>query len=234
MRISVGIPIYDGNVQFQSVLALLAETRLASEQGHKLTVRFLPGCCNLAKGRNQLVKEFLASDDERLVFLDGDVTFQPGDLLKIAKHPVDFVGGCYRYKRPNENYPVGWLGGGELWADENGLLEVAMIPTGFLSLSRKVFDRFREKHPNREYVIEGNRTYCYFQIPYRDGHLYTEDAYFCREWRELGGKIFLDPDLLLVHWDGKIPYIGHIGNFCRNQADIQAKAKALNEKGTTQ
>jgi len=225
MRISVGIPIYDSNVQFTSVLALLAESRLAHQKGDTLTVRFLPGCCNLAKGRNQIVKEFLASDDERLVFLDADVTFSPGDLLKIAKHPADFVGGCYRFKRLEEKYPIGWLASGELWADENGLIEVASLPTGFLALSRNVFDKFKKSYPDRQYVIEGKESYCYFQIPYCDGNLYTEDSYFCKEWKQMGEKIYLDPDLTLVHWDGKIPYIGHIGNFCKQGSHVKKEVE---------
>lgn len=215
MKISVAIPIYDGKIQFQSVLCLATEIKIAVMLGHQLTIRFLPSCCNLAKGRNQLVKEFLASDDDRLVFLDGDVTFEPGDLIKIAQHPKDFVGGCYRYKRDIEKYPIGWIPG-DLHSDRHGLIEVAMLPTGFLALSRKVFDSFRQKHPNRNYTIEGNETYCYFQIPYADGALYTEDAYFCREWREMGGQIYLDPFPTLTHWEYNKPYVGNIGKWLKS------------------
>ena len=219
MKISVCIPVYDGKLQVQTVAALIGETTIATMLGHTLTVRFLPSCCNLAKGRNQLVKEFLATDDDRLVFVDGDISFEPGSIVKLAEHPAEFVGGCYRYKRDEEKYPIGWIAG-DLWSDKHGLIEVAMLPTGFLALSRSVFEKFKDKHPNRSYVIEGHKTYCYFQIPYADGHLYTEDAYFCKEWREMGGKIFLDPSFTLTHWEFNKPYTGQIGNWLKS---IQAK-----------
>lgn len=217
MNISVGIPVYDSKLQMQSVLALLAEVSLASRLGHSLTVRFLPSCTNLALGRNQLVKEFLESKDEKLIFLDADVTFEPGDLLKLAHYPVDLVGGAYRLKLSDEKYPVGWLDKKELWCDENGLLEVAMIPTGFMCLSRKVFETFKEKRPNREYEIQGNKVYCFFQIPYWGGQLFTEDAYFCHEWKALGGKIYLDPMLTLTHWEFNKPFTGNIGKFLKSR-----------------
>lgn len=223
MRISVGIPVYDGKLQLQSVLALVTETKIALLLGHELTVRFLPSCCNLAKGRNQIVKEFLASGDERLVFLDGDVTFEPGSLVKLAETKADFVAGCYRYKRDKEDYPIGWIPG-PLQANERGLLEVAMVPTGFLALSRCVFEKFMAAHPGREYTIEGKTSYCFFQIPYSDGSLYTEDAYFCKEWRKIGGKIYLDPEMTLTHWEYNKPYVGHIGNWLKSRIGIEAVA----------
>lgn len=210
MKITVGLPTYDGKIAYKQVDNLLAENTLAVRLGHTLTVRFLPSCTNLAKGRNQLVKEFLASGDDRLVFLDGDVTFSPGEILKIATHPVEMVGGAYRMKRIEERYPIQLLNEPRDLGP-NGIVEVAMVPTGFLALSRSVFDKFREGYPGREYTVEGKRSYCYFQIPYSDGALYTEDVYFCKEWRAIGGKVYLDPNLTLTHWDGNIPFQGNIG-----------------------
>lgn len=224
MKVSVGLPVYDGKLPAQSAACLLAETSLACSHGDTLTVRFLPSCTNLAIGRNQLVKEFLESGDDRLVFLDADVTFEPGDLLKIAHHPVEFVGGAYRLKQDIERYPIQLLG----HATEpgpNGTIQVASVPTGFLALSRSVFQAFAARHPGREYGISGQRRYCYFQMPYADGALYTEDAYFCREWREMGGEIYLDPELRLTHWQGNIPYIGHVGEFYRRVSVPAEKSK---------
>lgn len=172
-------------------------------------------------GRNQLVKEFMASGDDRLVFVDADVTFEPGAIVRLAHYPVDFVGGAYPLKQKHEDYPVAFHEDvAELWANEFGLLAVKMVPTGFLSLSRNVFERFKSAHPGREYDSRGENTFCFFQIPYSDGALYTEDAYFCREWREMNGEIFLDPEIELTHWDGNIPHKGHIGKWLKSRAGL--------------
>lgn len=216
MRISVGIPVYDGKVSVSLAHCLLTETSLALAMGDSITFRFLSSCTNLALGRNQLVKEFLASNDERLVFVDADVTFEPGALLKIAHYPVDFVGGAYRFKEDVEKYPIKLLSAPSDLGPM-GLVEVAMVPTGFLALSRKVFEQFKAGYPDREYTMGAHKTHCYFQIPYCDGALFTEDAYFCKEWKAIGGQIYLDPELALTHWEFSKPYSGHIGNWMRRR-----------------
>jgi glycosyltransferase involved in cell wall biosynthesis len=225
MKISVGLPVYDRKVDVQQVACLLTETSLANLNGDVLNVRFLSSCTNLAFGRNHIVREFLESGDDRLVFLDGDVTFEPGDLLKLAHHPVEIVGGAYRLKQDDERYPINLLQEARP-PGPNGLIEVGMLPTGFLALSRSVFDKFRDHYPGREYNAHGRKTYCYFQIPYVGGSLFTEDSYFCKEWIAKGEKLYLDPELKLTHWQGNIPYEGHIGNWYRKRYAPKQEASA--------
>lgn len=225
MKISVGLPVYDNKVMVQQVACLLAETSLAMANGDQLNVRFLGSCTNLAFGRNHIVKEFLDSDDDKLVFLDGDVTFEPGSLLKIAHQKEELVGGAYRLKEEKERYPIALLRE-PAPLGKNGVVEVALVPTGFLSMSRSVFSKFREMYPDRGYDVHGKKYFAYFQIPFKDGSLYTEDAYFCREWREKGGKVYLDPEIGLTHWQGNIPHHGHIGNFYRKLSGTTSEVKS--------
>ncbi len=217
MKILVAIPVYDGKLQVETVRCLLNEQALSFASGDEILIRFLPSCSHAAMGRNQLAQDFMDSDCERLIFLDADVTFEPGSILKIAKHKMPFVGGAYRFKIENEMYPVGWLDKPELWADENGLLEVATLPGGFLSLSREVFEKLKEAHPERSYEHFGKTAHCYFQMLFTEGHLYGEDSYFCKEWRDLGGKVLLDPELELTHWDFNRPFKGHIGKWLKSR-----------------
>lgn len=218
MKILVAIPVYDGKLTVEAVRCLLNEQVLALAGGDDFSVRLLPSCSHAAMGRNQLAHDFMESDADRLVFLDADVSFEPGSLCKIARAKSDFVGGAYRYKLPQENYPVGWLDGKELWFNREGLIEVAALPGGFMSLSRKVFETLQKAHPERVYEHMGRVAQCYFQMRFEDGHLYGEDSYFCKEWRDTGGKVFLDPELSLTHWDGNIPFHGHIGKWLKNTA----------------
>lgn len=223
MKIFVAIPVYDGKLHVQLVRSLLNEQVLAVANGDDFTVNFLSSNAGIAQGRNQLATEFLDSGFDRLVFLDSDVTWEPGDLVRLAHQPVDFVGGCYRLKREKESYPIAWLPDPEgkgLWANEQGLLQVEGLPTGFLALSRHVFQSMLDRHPERELTIQcGQKAFCFFQMPLVDGHLYGEDFYFCREWLEGGGKIYLDPMLKLTHWDfNPTPHVGCIGEWLRNRA----------------
>lgn len=221
MKIFVAIPVYDGKLQVQTVKCLLEETTVANGLGDELRVNFLPSCSVPAQGRNQLVQAFMDSDCDKLFFLDADITFEPGSIVRLAHMPVDFVGACYRYKKSDELYPINWLHKPELRADKFGLLEVAMLPTGFLALSRKVFEDFKRRYPGREYEHWGKKAYAYFQMIFKDGCLHSDDTYFCKEWVEMGGKIFLDPEIPLAHWDANpTAYLGHIGNWLKRNAGI--------------
>lgn len=219
MKILVAIPVYDGKLPVETVRCLLNEQALVLGTGNEIQVRFLPNCSHAAMGRNQLAKEFMDSDCDRLVFLDSDVTCEPGAIVKIAHFKADFVGGAYRFKFDEENYPVGWLPH-DLYANPEGLLEVSCLPGGFLSLSRRVFEKLKEAHPDREYEHFGKKCHAYFTMPWMDGALYGEDSYFCKSWRDLGEKVYLDPEITLTHWDFNKPYIGHIGNWLKRRAGL--------------
>lgn len=211
------MPIYDGKVQVEVVKALLQERTAAQFLGDDLMIEFLSGCSHPAVGRNQLAQAFMDSNCDRLVFLDSDVTWQIGDILKIAHYPVDFVGGCYRFKKPGEEYPIHWLPDPDLkglHSNSLGLIEVAALPGGFMSLSRNVFHQIRAAHPERAFNFQGHEMFGYFAMPLIDGQPSGEDGFFCKTWRDLGGEIFLDPMLELTHWDSKpVPYKGSIGNW---------------------
>lgn len=220
MKILVATPVYDGKLPVETVRSLLMEQTIATACGAELHTLFLPNCSHAAMGRNQIAADFMAGDCDRLVFLDSDVTFEPGDLVKLAHKPADFVGGAYRFKQQLESYPVGWLPDPEqkgLRWNEHELLEVATLPGGFMALSRKVFKQLMGAHPGREFEHFGRKMHCFFQMTYHEGALYGEDSFFCKEWRDLGGKVFLDPMLTLTHWDFNRPYAGHIGNWLKSR-----------------
>jgi hypothetical protein len=217
MHIVVGVPVFDLKLPVEVVKSIMAEQIIAMGVGDEMEFCFLPGCSHPAMGRNQIVKRFLDSKADRLVFLDADVSFEPGSLVKIAHHKADFVGGAYRFKMNPESYPVGWKNQSEMWANSEGLLEVDWLATGFLSLSRKVFDTIQKSNPNKMSHHMGNDFYCFFEMPFFDGRLYGEDSFFSKIWTDLGGKIYLDPELSLTHWDYNTPFHGHVGNWLRSR-----------------
>jgi len=212
----VAIPVYDGKLPIETARCLFNEFSIAKEFGDDLQFNFLGNCSHAAMGRNQLAQGFMDSDSERLIFLDADITFEAGALVKIAHRAEDFVGGAYRYKLDEESYPIGLDTSKEfLQANESGLLEVLALPGGFLSLSKNVFETLSK--PEREFTHFGKTMQCWFQMRFEDGKLWGEDSYFCKEWRDSGGQVFLDPEIEITHWDFNKPYVGHVGRWLKNR-----------------
>lgn len=224
MKLMVGIPCYDGKVFCDTVRSLLEEVGAASLLGVQIDVRFIPGTCYIPLARNRIVDDFLASDADKLVFIDADVSWPVGSLLKLASHGVDCVAGVYRHKRAEETYPL-------VWPDESGtvalqavdgLLEARFVPAGFWCLTRAAFETFRAFHGERPYSHEGNPGYAWFSNPYRPGALWGEDTLFCEEYREAGGRVWVDPELTLTHTGSNPAFTGCLGDFLRGRIDDNA------------
>jgi hypothetical protein len=211
----IAIPTHDGNVKAATCASLMH----FAGQGSGFEVHFRANDSLLPQARNVLLATFMASDCTDLVFVDADVAWQPGMLSRLLSHPVDFVAGAYRYKREPEEYPMQWLPKPMLIADpDTGLLEVASVPFGFVRLSRSCCERLIEAHKDRTFAVADTpdlKCWCVFDLEYRDGQYHGEDYVFCRRWRELGGKVWLDPLLELTHIGGAQAYPGSIGRWLK-------------------
>lgn len=211
MKVMVLIPIHGFSLGVETVRCLIHEVRAGLAVGVEVIPYFLPGQSLITHARNQLVRDFIRSDADRAVFVDADVAWDPGDVIKLASRPQDVVGGAYRLKADRWDFPVFHVEGGPVVDPDTGLIEVAALPGGFMALSRKVFDTLfasQVAENKRGYSFAGETFWAFFHAPYGDG----EDGTFCKEWRELGGKVWLDPDLTLSHVDpaGR-KYTGCIG-----------------------
>jgi hypothetical protein len=118
--------------------------------------------------------------------------------------------------------------------DETGLWEVSRVATAFVCIDRSVFDRLADAKIARQYlphgaVKEGDhyrfyRNYFWYDFIPVDppdeskAHLQSvgydgpmemlqgEDFYFCAKAKEVGARIFVDPRIQLVHFDGCVQH----------------------------
>lgn len=67
-----------------------------------MSVAYLSNESLITRGRNCLSAMFLENKDlTHLLFIDADISWRPEDVLKLAKHDKDIVGGCYPKKKLN-------------------------------------------------------------------------------------------------------------------------------------
>ena len=83
MKVFIATPCYDGRVDAFCAAAIMRELSILREAGIDALWFPLCGCCYLPVARNKLVREFLATDCTDLVFVDSDVYFEPGAMLKL-------------------------------------------------------------------------------------------------------------------------------------------------------
>lgn len=111
------------------------------------------------------------------------------------------------------------------FVDADGLVEVAEAPTGFMCIKRAVFLKLIEKYPNLNYTPDGPPGHPLAHLHWRffdcmidpdTGRYLSEDYAFCRLWREIGGKVWVDVDTYLGHL-GQHLYEGNLFESLRRQ-----------------
>lgn len=206
MRVMIGIPSYSWAVKIGTMRSLLADCVALVQRGDSFTLYDEAGNTEISLAREEIVKRFLASKCDHLVFVDDDVSWPAGAMLRLLDAPVDVVAGIYPKRKEPLQWPIGWLQGKELWADkETGLLEVAAVPTGFLKLSRACLERMHTEYGDA----------MFDNVRHETGR-YSEDISFCARWRTIGGKIWIDPEMTMGHIGNKV-FHGSIGDWLRNR-----------------
>jgi hypothetical protein len=214
MKVWVAIPAYDGKVACATMHSLVNEIALAAQNGIKIEFYCLPGMSLVHMVRNWLAYKFLYETDAgKLMFVDADVGWRAGSMLHVLGHKEHVVAGGVRRRSDPEDYAVQFLDTGVEQDERTKLIEIASIGMAFTAITRKALQTFRDKTPELAYEFNGKQMHGFFQCPINGGRAVGEDVYFCHKWRELGGKVFLDPRHLTTHNDGVRIYSGCIGTW---------------------
>lgn len=220
MRLMVAIPAYSGTIHLGTMRSLFTDLLTLQARGDSWTLHDECGNALIADARALIVAQFLASDCDTLVFVDSDVCWEAGALVRLVDAPVDMVAGIYPQRRDPPRYCVKWKGAGELRADpETMLLEVEGVPFGFVKLTRTMLESMVEQYPDTEFYVEtapDTKAWALF-ADYRIGkHKMGEDYAFCRRWTDMGGKVWIDPEMSMGHVGFKT-FPGHLGDWLRSR-----------------
>jgi hypothetical protein len=209
--------------------SLLASVLAFERLGIRFGVKQVVGNANLGRARNELVAAYLASGAGDALFIDADMEWQPSDVLRLLSSAQPFIGApCRRRIEMPESDPrswcVQWLPEGvqKLNQDAAGAIEVGGVGTGFLKVQRRVFESLITAHPDWKRPATGlippmppeerDWYYRFFRFPENDDA--GEDYFFCRAWRELGGSIWIEPQVSVGHV-GEYVYRGSIWSLFR-------------------
>lgn len=217
----LAIPAYTGTIHMGTMRAVLNDLLALADRGDRVTLFDESGNAMIGDCRGLICAKFLESDATDLVFIDSDVSWEAGAVLKLVDAPVDFVAGIYPQRKDPIAFTVQYLTDrSELWADpETGLLEVMGVPAGFMRLSRAMLEKMTAAYPDTQfYCSEGpNETVHDLFGPWRIGKIkYGEDFSFCARWRAIGGKVWVNPEIRLGHCGYKT-FMGSLGEWLRGR-----------------
>lgn len=195
--ILIATPCYNASIDSNTAGAIYASGLLLKDKGIKNGLYFVNNESYITSARNRIAYEFLTSDFTHLMCIDADIGFQPTDILSLLEMGKEFAAATYSTKNKNSRPTV-------VFSPQK---EVEYIGMGFVLLKKSVFEKIA---PTTEKLISpatwGNVWYYNFFGPIiKDNVLLTEDFSFCQRWRNVGGKIYLNEKIKLIHY-GKFGY----------------------------
>ena len=192
MNIFLAFPTYDHKVDGE-IMMMAAQLPPLYPQ-HQFQIDFIAGSI-LTGGRNYLVRNFLKSDSEWLLFWDSDVVIRdPSFLRKMLETAqnlkADVVGGPYLIKNDQNLYAFGNYHDGKLINFKVGELRQPMlvdtIVAGMMLINRKVLEKLKAP--------------WFYIVDDKSGRTKTEDFNFCDDARKKGFKVAIDPRFDTYHF----------------------------------
>lgn len=227
MRLHVAIPAYDGKICVSTAHSLDCENRAMSKLGMESETSYLPGMPLIHIVRNMQVYKFLhESTAEKMVFVDADVGWKMGTMIHLARHTEHIVAAGVRRRKEPEGYAINFLDSGVEQDPKTGLIEIETIGMALTVLTRECLETFRDKTPELAYEFDGKQHHGFFQCPISGGQAVGEDIFFCRKWRELGGKVWLDPRHWTTHTDGVKTFGGCVATWLNSKLEETKKGVA--------
>lgn len=176
------------------------------ERGWEAAIMYRSHDSMITRARDVLFSMFLETDCTDLFFIDDDIGCRPGSFARLMEHPVDVVGGAYRGRKDPEEYAIRPLPSGIMQFDpETKLMEVEAVATGFLRITRAAAEQVAAADPDAWYTDStapaGLKIRSVFDnyLDREKHQKWSEDYFFCRRYRETGGKVWVDPVLELDH-----------------------------------
>jgi len=216
----IGTPMYGGQCTAHYAFSNLNLARLVQDRQVNLNYQFTTSESLITRARNNIADIFMNSDCSHLLFIDADIGFDPEDVFKLLSHDLDVVCGGYPAKLldwgsihqaarrgvpPQDlpKYASPYIYNRVNMSPQFGdLIEVRESGTGFMMIKREVFEKLSDvvaTYTANQFDNVGKLNKEYFSTMIEDGILISEDYFFCRKWRSIGGKVYVDRSIKLNH-----------------------------------
>jgi hypothetical protein len=204
-RVHICMPCYGGMLTESTFMSYIKWANTCRQLGIDWTMETMTNESLISRARNTLTAKFLHNKEStHLMFIDADIGWEPWHLLVMLNRDVDVIGGLY----PMKSLPVKWCVNGFDGAEEgaDGLQEVSKTGTGFMLIKRAVFEKLNAHPATKPFANDiglpaelNPYMKTYFDTAVRENRYYSEDWTFCENFRDLGGKIWVDKRILLKH-----------------------------------
>jgi hypothetical protein len=226
MKILIATPAHGGMITTRYLASFIETTGTVNGKGHRISWTSIEDG-NVGQARNKAADIALENKFDKLLFIDSDVVWKAEQVMMLLESDKEIVGGTY----PNRGFPIrlvfnalpderdlfqdtkrtvqDFLNFKNKYAGQNGEVEIAHLPTGFMLIDVNVFRKMKAttpKYKSRDSATQELKILHDF-FPFRlvqpvdsEVCMYeTEDWGFCTEARRLGIKVYLQTKCIVDH-----------------------------------
>lgn len=206
-KVMIATPCLDQKIHVFYMHSLCQTIKMAASYDIDLYCVFLTSESILPMARNELFNAAYEESFDSMVFIDSDEQWNPETLFDILNSPKDVVAAPVVNKQDDKevfnvlmhkNYEID---------ETDGYVVADRVGTGFLKMSKKVIVDLYES--NMEVFFRGKnlKNICEYTID--NGSFVSEDYTLSRKIKELGYKIWINPNDTISHVGSKV----YTGNF---------------------
>lgn len=203
-KLAIATPFYNYQACSEYVTSMVQTSRMLEKTG----IDFDYYTCHdsyVGRARNSLCAQFLASDCTDLFFIDSDEDWDLFGFFRVLMSPYEVVGASYRMKNSwnewtaslivQDGHPMGRVNGNA------AVINAESIPCGFMRLKRSALEKFMAAYPKLKYLNNGKEQMKFFECSEEVGGEFTgEDVTFCKRWRDIGGDVWVEPNVTITHY----------------------------------
>jgi hypothetical protein len=214
LSVMVGIPA-GRDLPVQTVKSLLGTFNLLQRINLPCQLGMIAGSSVVQWARDEVVDLFLKSDANRLFWIDSDMAWEPEQFMRMVALSTEYEVVCATYPAKIEQ-PTFYVHRDQkvkLEANEHGLLDIWGVGLGFTVMQRKVLEELAGKAGKVYDEIADREIAEVFRVGAVDENgrrcRRGEDMALFHDIRQLGYKVWLDPEVDLGHIGQKV-YRGSI------------------------
>lgn len=209
LHVAIATPCHGNKVEVNYLHSVVAMTHAMRTHNIQFSLLTVPNEALVMRSRNHLVWQFMQTECTHLLFTDSDMGWKAGTIMRLLSHGKDVVAGIGRRKQDGPPSYCANIVEPIQVDKETGLIKAIHVGGACLLLSRKCLEKMLSVYSDLKYLdVQANRyETALFDTELRDGKFWSEDYTFCRRWRDIGGDVWIDPEIYLEHvgftsWNG--------------------------------
>lgn len=205
MRIMIATPAHNGKVDIPYAVSFAATIGALVARGIEVQPLLITSGSLLVAERNRIVQAFWESECSHLLCVDSDLGWPAEAVLAMLDADKEFIAGVYPARGADHTFFLRAAKNPDGTDIREGyLIKAEYIPAGFMLIARSVIEKMREAHPHLYYEPKDKRNnaepgYCFFNTELWEGEFWGEDFVFCRNARNAGVDIWVDPLIQFDH-----------------------------------